>query len=88
MRASLMMTIVWPRTVMELIGPMHHLATGRSIESILSRLPTICILELQPVDPVLLSWRRKVCEITDDLLGWRSWRERGGWFCIIENVFN
>ncbi len=73
---------------MELIGPMHHLATGCFIETALSRLPTICILELQPVDPVLLSWRRKVCEITDDRLGWRAWRERGGWFCIIENVFN
>lgn len=69
MRASLMMTIVWPRTVMELIGPTELTTVMDSW----SQGYTIGILELQPVDPVLLSWRRKVCEIANDRLRGRAW---------------
>jgi hypothetical protein len=69
----LRMTIVCPRTVIELIGPTVINETILYSKASL----TVSIFELEPVDPVLLSWRRKVCEVADNRPRWRAWRERG-----------
>lgn len=68
---------------MELIGPTELITVMDSW----SQGYTMGILELQPVDPVLLSWGRKVCEIANDRLRGRPWGERGDWLFIINDVF-